>query len=97
MSSITKETWQKNGVEVIVFNEEKRLNEKNMEEQLRHSTLTHTTRQYSSESGKQRQKLQNCGGYQPCRKLLREDFAIQIILDCRTTPVVDFKSRLGFN
>ena len=28
---------------------------------------------------------------------LREDFAVQIIKDCRTTPAVDFKSRLGFN
>ena len=73
------------------------MNEKHIGEQLRHSNLPHITRQYSLELRKKRQELQNCGKYQPCRTFLREDFAIQIILDCRTTPAVDFKSRLGFN
>ena len=31
------------------------------------------------------------------QKVLREDFAIQVTLDCRTTPVVNLKTRLGFN
>ena len=82
---------------MIVFDKEKWLNEKHVEEQLRHSHLSYITRQYPLELRKQRQELQNCGGYQPCRKHLREDFAIQVILDCRTPFGVDSKSRLGFN
>ena len=94
MSFIAKETWHKNGVEVIIFNEKKWLNEKHIEVQLQHSNLPHITNQYSLELKKQRQELQNCGKYQPCRKFLREDFAIQVILDCRTTPAVNFKTRI---
>ena len=49
MSFIAKETWQKNGVEVIIFNEKRWLNEKHIEVQLQHSNLPHITNQYSSE------------------------------------------------
>ena len=34
--------------------------------------------------------------HQPCRLFLTEISGIQIIIDCRTTPAVDFKRRLGF-
>ena len=60
MVKITKEKWEENGVEVIVFNGKKWLNEKDIEEQLRHSNLPAVTLQYFSELRKQRQKLQNC-------------------------------------
>ena len=33
----------------------------------------------------------------PCRTFLREDLAIQIIIDCRTTPAINFQTRLRFN
>ena len=97
MSFIAKETWQKCGVEVIIFIEKKWLNEKDIEVQLQHSNLSHITNQYFSELKKQSQELQSCSKYQPCRKFLREDFAIQVILYCRATPAVNFKTRLGFN
>ena len=83
----------KNAVEVIVFNGIKWLNEKNIENQLKLSNLPAVTLQYFSELRKQRQKLKNCGKYQPCRRFLEEDFAIQIIMDCRRTPTVNFKSK----
>ena len=54
------------------------------------------TNQYSPELKKQRQGLQECVKQQ-CRKFLREDFRIQIIMDCRTTPTVNFKTSLRFN
>ena len=73
------------------------LNEKHIEVQLQHPNLPHITNQYSSGLKKQRQELQNCGKYQPCRNCSREDFAIQVILDCRTTPAVSFRKKLGFN
>ena len=39
MVFITADTWHKNGVEVIIFDEEKWLNEKHIEKQLRVVTL----------------------------------------------------------
>ena len=97
MVKITKETWKKCGVDVIIFNDKKWLNEKHIEDQLKHSNLPAVTNQYPSEFKKQRQEIQNCGKYQPCRRFLEEDFAIQIIMDCGTTPAVNFRSGLGFN
>ena len=87
----------KNRVEVIIFNGKEWLNEKHIERQLKHSNLPLITRQYSSELRKQRQDLQACSKYQPFRRFLRKDFAIQIITDCRKTPAVNFKAKLGFN
>ena len=86
-----------NGVEVIIFNGKKWLNETNTKDQLKHSNLAAVTVQYSSELRKQRQELQDCGNYQLCRRFLEEDFAMQIIMNCRTTPAVNFKTKLGFN
>ena len=91
------ETWKQNGVEVIVSNGKKCLNGKHIQEQLKLSNLPAGTLQYSSELRKQRQELQNCGKYQPCRRFLEEAFAKQIIMDCRTTPAVNFKAKLGFS
>ena len=39
MVDITKETWEKTGVEVKIFNGKKMLNEKHVEKQLEHSNL----------------------------------------------------------
>ena len=96
MVDITKETWEKTEVEVIIFNGKKWLNEKHIEKQLELSNLPSVTLQYSSDLRKQREELQDCGNKQPCRRFLIDDFAIQIIMDCRTTPAVNFKTRLGF-
>ena len=86
----------KNGVEVITFDDKKWLNEKHIETELGHSNLATITLKYPKYLRKERQELQNCGKYQPCRKVLREDFGIQIRMDCRTTPAVDFERRLEF-
>ena len=94
---LQKKTWEKNGVEVIRFNGKKWLNEKHIETQLKHSNLVVVTNKYSSDLKKQRQELEDCGNYQPCRKFSEENFAIQIIMDCRTTSAVNFKTRLVFN
>ena len=97
MIKISKKTWGKNGVDVIVFNGKKWLNKINIKYQLKGSTLAAVTLQYSSELRKQRQELQNCGNYQPCRISLKESLAMQIIMDCRTTPAVNFRTKLGFS
>ena len=83
----------KNSVEVIVFEGKNWLNEKYIKEQLELSNLLALTLQYSSKLRKQRQELQNCGKHQHCRRFLEKSFAKQIIMDCRTTPTVDFKTR----
>ena len=92
----TEKHGKKCDVDVIIFNGKKWLNEKHIEDQLRHSNLLAITNQEPSELKKQRQEIQNCGKYQPCRRFLEEDFAIQIMMDSRTAPAVHFKTKLGF-
>ena len=84
----------KNGVEVIVCNGKKWLNEKHIETQLKHSYLPAITNKCDQELRKQKQELQNCGKHQRCRRFLKEVFAIQIIMDCRTTLLVNFRTRI---
>ena len=61
MVEISKRTWEKNGVEVTIFNGKKWLNEKHVETQLKHSNLVAVTNKYCPELRKKRQELQNCG------------------------------------
>ena len=68
MVEITKETWEQNGVEVIVSGGKKWLNEKHIETQLDHANLKAITLQYPQNLRKQRQELQNCGKNQPRRR-----------------------------
>ena len=96
MFSITIDKWQDNGVEVVIFEDKKWLNEKHIETQLDHSNLTMRTTKYPKYLSKERQEIQNCDKYQPCRKFLSEDFAVQTIMDCRTTAGVNYRTRLGF-
>ena len=91
---ITTKNWQDNGVEVIIVDDIKCLNEWNMQEQLDHSNLAAITAKYSKDLRKKRHELQECNK-QFCRIFLREDFGIQIIMDCRTIASIDFKRRLG--
>ena len=103
MLEITKETWRSKNrsnavevvedvVEVIVSRGKKQLNEKHIETQLGHANLPAITLQHSSKLRKQRQELQK-----PRRRFLKENFAKQIIMDCKTTSTVNFRTRLGFN
>ena len=75
MVEISRKTWERNSVEVIVSNSKKWLNEKHTEEQLKHSNLEAVTLKYSPELRKQRQELENCGNHQTCRRFLEEEFA----------------------
>ena len=95
MIKISRKTWRKSGVEVIVFKGKKLLNEMHIETQLGHSNLPAVTNKYSSKYKKQRQKLQNCDNYKPCRRFLKEAFPIHIMI-CNTTPAVFFRTKLGF-
>ena len=70
MVFITADTWQKNGVEGVVFNKEKWLNEKHIEEQLGYSRLANITIKYPEYLRKERQELQE-RVKQPCRKFFK--------------------------
>ena len=43
-----------------------------------------------------KKELQSYGNYQPCGRCLEEGFPKQIIMECRTTPAVYFRTMLGF-
>ena len=60
MVNITKETREKNGVEVIFFHGKNLLSEKHIDQKLEHSDLREITSKYSLCLGKQRQELKIC-------------------------------------
>ena len=78
----------------LTNNNVKWLNEKHLENNLGHSILL--TLKYKDCFKKQRWELINCK-YQPCRRFIKEDLAIQLIMNTRTIPSIDFKNKLGFN
>ena len=53
MVEINKETWERNGVEVIIFNGKKWLNETNIKDQLKHSNLAAIKLKYPPKYRKQ--------------------------------------------
>ena len=46
MVEVTKERWERNGIEVIIVNGKKWLNETNAKDQLKHSDLAAVTLEY---------------------------------------------------
>ena len=96
MVFITANTWKNNGIEVIIVNNVNWLNEKHLENSLGHSNLSMITLKYGDCFRKQRSEL-TYSEYQPCRRFVREDLAIQLIMDTRTIPSIDFKNKLGIN
>ena len=55
------------------------------------------TQYYSDEFKKRRCKIQNCEDYQPCKKFIVEELAINLILETKTVEAVELKIKLGFN
>ena len=96
MVFITENTWKNNGIEVIIVNNVKSLNEKHLEIRLGHSNLSMLTLKYADCFKKQRCELTD-SKYQPCRRFIREDLAIHLIMDTRNISSIDFKNKLRFN
>ena len=69
---------------------------KNIENNLGHSSLSMLTLKYVDYFKKQRCESID-SKYQPCRRFIREDLAIQLIMDTRTISSIDFKNKLGIN
>ena len=76
MDFITIETYEKNGVEVIVDNSDTLwLNEKHIKEVLDHANLAAITRRYNSKYRKHKLEIIDEPKKQPNRTYLRKDLA----------------------
>ena len=90
MANITKETYEANGIEVIIYNLNNLwLNERHVETQLRLTNLPVLTNSYIKkyngykEYKKQRSEL-NISTKQPNRRFIRAELALKVIINCRT-------------
>ena len=91
MASITRETYEANGIEVIADRLGKLwLNERHVEKKLGHKNLPALTNQYPKEYKKQRSEL-NESTKQPNRRFIHVDLALKVIMDCRTDESCKFK------
>ena len=94
---ITKETWENNGIEVIIDSgNELWLNEKNIEEKLDLKNLPGITNKYNKLYKKCRRDLVNKPIKQSDRRFLHIDLALKITIDCRTDKSCSFEKILGF-
>ena len=94
---ITKETWENNGIEVIVDSVNTLwLNEKNIEEKLGDKYLPVVTNKCDKICKKHRCELIDKPIKQSNRRFLHNDLALKIIIDCRTDKSCSLKKKLGF-
>ena len=42
-------------------------------------------------------EIQDCEDYQPCRMFLKEELAVTIMMDTRTTKAVEFRAKFKIN
>ena len=97
MVNITKETYEANSIEVITDKlDELWLNERHVQQQLRHKKLRAITNKYDKTYKKHRYELVDGPIKQSCRRFIRHDLALKIIMDCRTDESCNLKRNLGF-
>ena len=97
MVDISKKTFEKNDIEVIVDGIGTLwLNEKHIEEKLGHKNLPVITNKYDPVYKKHRYELVDKPKKQPNRRFLRSDLALKVIMDCRTDESCNLKRNLGF-
>ena len=95
MVNISRETYERNGVETIVDSDQILwLNEKHREKGLYHKTLHVTTVKYPSDNRKHRYKLVEESWKQPKRIFVHKDLAATVIMDCRIAAAHKFRTRL---
>ena len=96
MAAITKKTYENNGIEVIKDKLGKLwLNERHVQEQLRHKNLPALTNKYDEIYKKCRYEL-NEPTKQSHRRFIHVDLALKVIMDCRTVESCNFKRNFGF-
>ena len=97
MVNINKNTYENNDIETIVDSIGKLwLNVNHIEKKLGHKNLPAITNKHDQAYEKHRYELVNEPKYQPNRRFLRSDFALRIIMDCRTDESHNLKRNLGF-
>ena len=88
---------EKNGVEEINYDSKKWINQTQLGNALDHSNIASRTQYYSSEYKRKRYEIQDCEDCQPCRMFLKEELAITIMMDTRTTKAVEFRASFKIN
>ena len=98
MVNITKETSEENDIEAIVHkNGELWLNEKHLEQKMRHSNLPFVTNKYDPIYKKCRFELVEEPKYRSCRRFIRNDLAEQLVKTLKTPNVNALRRGLKFN
>ena len=90
-------TWKKNSVEAINYDGKKWINQTQLGNALGHSNIASRTQYYSSEYKRKSYEIQDCEDYQPCRMFLKEELAVTIMMDTRTTKAVEFRAKFKIN
>ena len=97
MVDISKKTYENNDIEVIADGiDTLGLIEKHVEEKLGHKNLTVITNKYDPVSKKHRYELVDKPKSNQTEDFLRSDFALKVIMDCRTDESCNLKRNLGF-
>ena len=95
MFNITEKTLENNDIEVIVDSANAFwLNEKNIEEKLRHKNLPAIPNKYGKIYKKSRYELINKPIKQSNGKFLHINLALKIMMDCRTDKSCSFKKKI---
>ena len=95
--NITKETYENNDIEVITDKFcELWLSKRHAQQKLELKNLPALTNKYSEEYKKCRYELIDDPLKQSCRRFIRNDLALKIIMDCRTDESCNLKRNLGF-
>ena len=94
---ISKETYENNGIEVITDKfGELWLNERHVQQHIELKNLPALKNKYSEEYKKCRYELIDDPVKQSCRRFIRNDLALKIIMDCRTDESCNPKRNRGF-
>ena len=93
MHTYSIKIWKKNSVEAINCDGKKWINETQLENGLGYLNIASRTQYYSSEYKRKSHEIQDCEGYQPCRMFLKEELAVTIMTDTRTTKTVKFRAK----
>ena len=94
IATITKETYENNGIEVITDKiGELWFNERHIQKQLGLTNLPALTNKYDKKYKKQRSKL-NESIKQSHRRFIHVDLALKVIMDCKTDERCKFKKKI---
>ena len=88
---------EKNSLEAINYDSKKRINQKQLGNALGHSNIASRTQYCSSKFRRKRYEIQDCEYYQPCRMFLKEELAVTIMMETRTTKAAEFKAKFKIN